>query len=273
MTTISVAPTARQTTGDRGVVTAAAEDDRMADPAAIQSPLALVLVPGHWLGAWAWDAVASDLRTRGHRVLAVTLPGLDPDDPHRASATLTDQADALRAAVAGLAAGAVPVVLVAHSGAGHPASVLLDRDPGAVARVVYVDSGPFPDDVPFRPDLPDDVAEVPLPPFDELPASLDGLSEDDLARFRARAVPQPGPVMRQRVRLNDDARRDVPATIVACSHPSRQMMEMARDGHPMMAETATLRDLRLVDLPTGHWPMWSRPADLAAALSAAAQAG
>jgi len=45
---------------------------------------------------------------------------------------------------------------------------------------------------------------------------------------------------------------------------------MARQGHPMMAEVATLRDLELVDLPTGHWPMWSRPADLASAIANAA---
>ncbi len=48
------------------------------------------------------------------------------------------------------------------------------------------------------------------------------------------------------------------------------MMQMARDGHPMMAEVATLRDLELVDLPTGHWPMWSRPTDLASAIANAA---
>jgi pimeloyl-ACP methyl ester carboxylesterase len=244
----------------------------MTSSTATQSLPALVLVPGHWLGAWAWDAVAGDLRARGHQVVPVTLPGLDAHDPHRASATVTDQADALRATVACLAAAGPRVVLVVHSGAGHPAGVMLDRDPGAVARIVYVDSGPYADGAAFDPTLPEDVAEVPLPPFDRLPASLDGLSEDDLARFRARAVPQPGPVMRQRVRLTNDARRDIPATIIACSYPSQVMMQMARDGHPMMAETATLRNLQLVDLPTGHWPMWSRPIDLAAEISTAARA-
>ncbi len=48
------------------------------------------------------------------------------------------------------------------------------------------------------------------------------------------------------------------------------MMQMAHEGHPMMAEVATLRDFELIDLPTGHWPMWSRPADLAAAIATAA---
>lgn len=58
--------------------------------------------------------------------------------------------------------------------------------------------------------------------------------------------------------------------MVACSFPSEVVMQKARQGHPMMAEVGTLRDLEFVDLPTGHWPMWSRPADLAAAIAHAA---
>jgi pimeloyl-ACP methyl ester carboxylesterase len=40
----------------------------------------------------------------------------------------------------------------------------------------------------------------------------------------------------------------------------------------LFTEVTRLRDLELVDLPTGHWPMWSRPTDLADAIAAAAQA-
>lgn len=231
----------------------------------------IVLVPGHWLGAWAWDAVAADLRARGHHVSAVTLPGLDPDDPDRASANVDDQADALRSAVEGAAPKGSSVVLVAHSGAGSPTSVLLDRAPAAVARVVYVDSGPSSDGSAFDDSVPPEVDEVPLPPFEQLQASLDGLSEADLQRFREQAVPEPGPVIRAAMHLENDARRDVPTTIIACSYPSQAVMQMAREGHPMMAEVAVLRDLELVDLPTGHWPMWSRPADLAIAIAKAAE--
>ncbi len=215
---------------------------------------ALVLVPGHWLGAWAWKAVTTALEARGYVVTAVTLPGLDPDDPSRASATIEQQADALGVVVAEAGAGGAPVVLVAHSGAGTPVSLLLDRDPTTVARVVYVDSGPTADGAVFLPDVPTDLVEVPLPPFEQLRqgVSLEGLTEDDLDRFRERAVPEPGPVVSGAVTLTNDARRDVPATIICCSFPSAAMMQMACDGHPMMAEVAILRDLQLDDLPTGQ---------------------
>ena len=43
----------------------------------------IVLVPGFWLGGWAWDEVAAALRADGHTVTAVTLPGLESADADR----------------------------------------------------------------------------------------------------------------------------------------------------------------------------------------------
>jgi hypothetical protein len=50
--------------------------------------------------------------------------------------------------------------------------------------------------------------------------------------------------------------------------PSSQVLGLVKAGHPMFAEVANLKSVRWVDLPTGHWPMWSRPADLAHILAA-----
>ena len=41
------------------------------------APAPIVLVPGFWLGAWAWDEVADTLRAEGLEVTALTLPGLE----------------------------------------------------------------------------------------------------------------------------------------------------------------------------------------------------
>ncbi|RIJ70782.1 alpha/beta fold hydrolase [Nakamurella silvestris] len=229
----------------------------------------LFLIPGHWLGAWAWDDVAEHLRGAGHRATAMTLPGLDPDDPRRSSRTLDDQADAIEHALTQeAAAGHRPAVVVAHSGANAPVSMVLDRRPDLVRRVVWVDSGPLASSTPdARPELD----ELPLPPFEALAAqaSLDGLSPDDLERFRRRAVPEPGPVLGQAVALTNEERFDIPTTLVCCSISSDRIRELAGAGHPMFAEVATLTDVDFVDLPTGHWPMWSRPADLAQVIGSA----
>ncbi len=232
----------------------------------------ILLIAGHWLGAWAWDEVVQHLTAGGRRALPLTLPGLDAGDSERALRTLDDQAAAIEQAAA---AEEQPVVIVAHSGANAPVSLALDQRPELVRRVVWVDSGPVSPGTVFAPDLPEDLDELPLPPFDALKeqASLEGLSNQVLERFRARAVPEPGAVLRQRVELTNDARLKVPTTLVCCSIPSAQLMELANAGHPMFAEVAKLEHLDVVDLPTGHWPMWSRAGDLAQLIAAEATSG
>lgn len=236
------------------------------------SPI-IILIAGHWLGAWAWDEVLDHLRTGRSRATAMTLPGLDGDDPERAAKTLDDQAAAILEVITELGVSEdQPATLVAHSGANAPVSLLLDQHPELVHRVVWVDSGPAAAGSAFAPDMPEELAELPLPSFDALAqqASLEGLSAEVLERFRARAVPEPGPVLRQRLKLTNDARRRVRTTLVCCSIPSAQVLELARAGHPMFAELAKIERLDVVDLPTGHWPMWSRPRDLAQSIESAA---
>lgn len=230
----------------------------------------IVLMAGHYLGAWAWDEVLGHLETDGTRAVAMTLPGLDRDDADRTARTLDDQAAAIRDMIA--QHGDHPVVLVAHSGANAPVSLVLDVHPELVSRVVWVDSGPVADGSVFAPDFPDELEELPLPSFDALGqhASLEGLSAEALERFRARAVPEPAPVLRQRVQLTNEARHGVPTTMVCCSISGEQVMELAQAGHPMFAEVANLEHVDIVDLPTGHWPMWSRPRDLATVIRSAA---
>jgi pimeloyl-ACP methyl ester carboxylesterase len=233
----------------------------------------ILLIAGHWLGAWAWDEVLEHLETDHSRAIAMTLPGLDGDDPDRAAKTLDDQAAAVLDVLARLGVSEDrPATVVAHSGANAPVSLVLDRHPELVRRVVWVDSGPVATGSVFAPDLPDGVEELPLPPLDVLAqqASLDGLSAEVLERFRSRAVPEPGPVLRQPVELTNDARRKVRTTLVCCSIPSAQVLDLARAGHAMFAEVAHLEHLDVIDLPTGHWPMWSRPRDLAEAIRSAA---
>lgn len=225
-----------------------------------------LLIPGHWFGAWAWDEVLKQLTDLGRQATALTLPGLDETDSDRAARTLEDQAAAIEAAIP---ADPEQVVIVAHRGANAPVSMVLDRQPHRVKRVVWVDSGPIASGMAFAPDFPEDVEEQPLPPFDVLAeqASLEGLTDEMLARFRARAVPEPGPVLRQSVVLSNDERYDVPTTLLCCSMPSAQKGELINSGHPMFAEVGQFRNVDYIDLPTGHWPMWSRPTDLARILA------
>jgi pimeloyl-ACP methyl ester carboxylesterase len=219
----------------------------------------IILVPGFWLGAWAWDDVVSALRADGHHVTAVTLPGLESVDADRSAVTLSDHVGAICAAVT---AAGVPVVLAVHSGAGVPGYAASDRLPEQLAAMVYVDSGPA--KAALGPGF--DAADMPLPSWQELEkggSSLDGLSEEQLETFRRRAVPEPGAALREAPELANDRRLDVPSTVICTSFTSEQIKEGVNEGHAWLAGLAELRDVTYVDLPTGHWPMWSRPKELA----------
>ncbi|GAA4791565.1 alpha/beta hydrolase [Corynebacterium canis] len=227
---------------------------------------AIILIAGHWLGAWAWDEVVEQLTSDGMRAIPITLPGLDVHDSQRATRTLDDQIAAIQSVVD---AQGGDVVLVAHSGANAPVSVVIDRNPELIRRVVWVDSGPVSPGSTFAPDLPESVVEVPLPAFDALgeQASLDGLSSEHLHRFREKAVAEPAAVIRATVELTNVDRLTVPTTLVCCSMSSEQILELAQGGHPMFTEVSKLTNVDVIDLPTGHWPMWSCPYALAKVIS------
>jgi pimeloyl-ACP methyl ester carboxylesterase len=220
----------------------------------------IILVPGFWLGAWAWDEVAAALQADGHDdVRPLTLPGLEAADADRSAIKLSDHVDAICEAVA---AAERPVVLAVHSGAGFPGYAASDRIPERIAAMVYVDTGPGIGAM--DPDF--DGVEKPLPARQALAAeeNLDGLSEEQLETFRRRAVPQPGGVIREAVELANDARLDIPSTAICTGYTSQQYKDAVKEGYAFVRGFAELRNITWIDLPTSHWPMWSRPQELAA---------
>lgn len=227
------------------------------------NPTQIVLVPGFWLREWAWDEVVPDLEGRGFAVTALTPPGRGTvvDGPQ-------DQADAI---LAGLDRTAGRRVLVVHSGAALAGTLVIDQHPGLVEHVVWVDTAPVPDGYAMDADLAaewyrlaDAWAE------EEEMGSMRDLTARQLEIFRARAVPESGAVLRTTVRLSDDRRHDVPSTVVCTAFSAEDYRAHAGQGVPFLAALPQYRHLRYVDLPTGHWPMWSRPRELAGLIADAA---
>lgn len=236
-----------------------------------------VLVPGFWLGGWAWRPVADALRERGHDVYAVTLTGMGEGAPAATPQTgldthIADVLDLLRAH------DLREVVLVGHSYAG--ATVIpgvADRAPERVARLVFVDSGPLPDGVSQsqfgtpeeqarNADLVDRYGEgwlLPPPPWAELAAGVAGVSAAAVEELTQRSVPQPWRTATMPARLTG-AWEALPRLGVLCAFTEKQARAMAAtvpafahmDGEQWSYE----------ELDTWHWPMISRPADLAGIL-------
>lgn len=242
-----------------------------------QHPTHVILVPGFWLGAWAWDRVIAHLPADRLTPHPITPLGLDRrGEPGAAPITLVDRIEDVVAVVDELTA-ITPgrMVLVGHSGGGAVVQGVVDRRPTSIDRVIYVDAGPLLDGTAMASitvEPPVDADVVPLPPWDvwqEAAGALEGLDEPILDEFRRRAVPEPAGVPRSVIALDDAARLNVPATVICTSIPSDRLRELVAAGQ-LPSEITDVKEVTWIDLPTGHWPMFSRPADLAAFIASEA---
>jgi pimeloyl-ACP methyl ester carboxylesterase len=222
----------------------------------------ILLIGGLWLDTTAWADVVPELEALGHRAVPVALPGQGDGST---SATLDDQRAAVLAAVD--AADGRPLV-VGHSAACTLAWLAADARPERVAGVVLVGGFPW-DDGKLYADLFEITDGVmPFPgwgPF-EGPDSAD-LSEAARNAFADAAVPVPEGVARGVVRLADDRRFDVPVVVVCPEFTAAQAQQWIDAGD--VPELARAKHVDLVDLDSGHWPMFTRPAELARLLAGA----
>ena len=230
----------------------------------------VLLIPGLWLNGASWDAVIPVLEQAGHRAHALTLPGMESTDADRSQITLRDHVDALVATIDACDPAGGKVVLVGHSGGGAIAHAAVDARPDRVARVVFVASEPLGEGRAINDEFPVVHGEVPLPDWSHFEAEeLADLDDDLRAAFRRRAIPSPAHVTRDPQHLSDTRRYGVPATVIACEYSSAMLREWVEQGHPAVEELANIRDVEYVDLPTGHWPQFTKPAELRQAILAA----
>lgn len=223
----------------------------------------LLLIPGFWLNGDSWGRVTPALEAAGHTVHALTLPGMESADADRSGITLRDHVDAVIAEVDAIGH---PVVLVGHSGGGAIAHAVVDARPDAITRVVYVDSGPLGDGGVINDELPVAGDEVPLPDWSVFEdEDLVDLTDELREQFRAIAIPEPVGVTNEPQVLSDPRRYTVPVTVICCEFSAELMQQFVDGGAPFASELAQI-DYELVDLPTGHWPQFTKPTELAAAI-------
>ena len=223
----------------------------------------ILLIAGLWMDGSAWNDVASALEPLGHRAVPLTLPGQGDGS---ASATLDDQVAAVLAAVD---ATAEKPMVVGHSAAGTLAWLAADARPERVAKVVLIGGFPSADGQRYADlfELRDGV--MPFPgwgPF-EGPDAAD-LDEEARRAFASAAIPVPEGVAKGVVRLADERRLDVPVVLVCPEFTPAQAREWIDAGD--VPELARAKHLELVDIDSGHWPMVTKPIELARLLAGAA---
>jgi pimeloyl-ACP methyl ester carboxylesterase len=223
----------------------------------------IVLIAGLWLDGSVWDDIVSALKPLGHRPVPLTLPGQGDGS---ASATLDDQVAAVLAAVD--SAPEKPMV-VGHSAACTLAWLAADARPEKVAKVALIGGFPSADGQPYADFFELNDGVMPFPgwgPF-EGPDSAD-LDEETRRSIASATIPVPEGVAKGVVRLTDERRFDVPVVLVCPEFTPAQAKEWIDAGD--VPELARATHVDFVDIDSGHWPMVSRPVELARILAAAA---
>ncbi|MFL4909041.1 alpha/beta fold hydrolase [Streptomyces sp. MMS24-I2-30] len=248
-----------------------------------------ILVPGVFTGAHVWAETAARLAAAGAEAHPLTLTGPQTAGGGAGSRVGLDThvADVVAAIDAVDPAAGQEIVLVGHDYGVHPALGAADLRAERVARIVCVDAAPPQDGVTALAAVPDrelrarlaggtadeaDAVPAPASPAEwQRWGSTAGIPDAALARLTARAVPQPPGTLLQPLRLTGAAAA-VPTTGVLCTGNGAgiELVQRLVDfGDPALAALADPR-VTFFELATGHWPMLSRPAELADVLLRAA---
>ncbi|MBV7694613.1 alpha/beta fold hydrolase [Streptomyces sp. TRM70350] len=220
-----------------------------------------VLVAGAWLGAWAWDEVAAELRGAGHGVYPLTLSGLAekrgvPAGQRTHVQDVVDQVERLDLR---------DVVLVGHSYSGIPVGQAAEQIGDRLARMVLVDANVPVDGETFLSGWPSEQVRAAVeknggfwPPLTADEYAGQDMTDDQIARFLRDATPHPGATLTEPAVLSRSL-AELPTTYIKCLLDGEEPLDAVR-------ELLGSERWELVRMDTGHWPMFSRPRELAAIL-------
>lgn len=234
-----------------------------------------VLVHGAWLGSWCWEEVASELRDRGHDVVAIDLPGRPNNPAPLGDVTLRTAVEHTLSVVTALPP---PVVLVAHSLGGPTITHVAEAVPDHIASLVFVtafllESGQAAVEILRRDDAT--LARAARQLVDEGAASIvkrdmvkqalcHDCSDGSIARLQQRLVAETVSIARSPVRWSHQRFGRVPRAYIECTQ------DRIISVHEQRAMVASVGCDAVVSLDTSHSPFLAAPAELATALITAA---
>ena len=220
-----------------------------------------VLVPGAWLGAWAWDQVVPVLREASHGVHSLTLSGLAEKQgvPAGQQTHVQDIVEEIESH------NLRDVVLVGHSYSGIPVGQAAERIGDRLDHVIFVDSNVPIDGESFASGWYEGAAALEASieenggfwmPLDATDYAGQGLTEEEIARIVKGSTPHPGATLTEPA-VMERSIGELPATYVKC------LLDAPEPSDSVAKLLATSERWQLVTMNTGHWPMFSQPRELA----------
>ncbi len=226
-----------------------------------------VLVPGAWLGAWAWNEVTPYLEKAGHSAYPVTLTGMG-DRVHlltREVGIETAIQDVLNVVKY---SEVDEFVLVGHSFAGKVAAAVADRAPAQVSKVIYLDAfrpervrtpqGAFDSSSEFGPPAPGSYAiSLTRETITRIGPDVQGTN---LQRMMSLATPWPIKLASDPITLSKNY-DGVKEAYIFCSLSGDPVDEI------VAGKWGKLEGPHRI-IEAGHWPMITKPGELAKDLAA-----
>lgn len=223
-----------------------------------------VLVPGAWLGSWAWDDVVPHVRAAGHASYPMTLSGLAEKQgvPAGQQTHVQDIVDEV------LRRNLHDVVLVGHSYSGIPVGQAAERIGERLTHLVFVDANVPVDGESFTEGSADFEAAITenggfWRPLTAAEYEGQGLTDEQIARIVTGSTPHPGATLTEPAALKRSI-GELPTTYIKCLLDWPEPTET-------VARLLSSERWRLVTMDTGHWPMFSQPRALAQILLDATQ--
>jgi pimeloyl-ACP methyl ester carboxylesterase len=219
----------------------------------------IVLIAGLWLDATVWDAVAHALEEAGHNPVPVLLPGQGDGS---ATATLDDQIAAVIKAIDDRPGS---VLVVGHSAACTLAWIAADARTEKTVKVVMIGGFPSADGETYADLFEYEDGAMPFPGWQQFEGSdshdLDEATKD---RIAAASTPVPEGVAKGVIHLSDPRRYELPVVVVCPEFSVEQAREWIDEGIPELRQA---KEISYLNIDSGHWPMFTRPTELARILS------
>lgn len=220
----------------------------------------VILIPGLWLDARSWRDVASRLTEAGHRVHALTMPGVGATAADSQGIALGDWIDAV---VAAIDAHDGPLALVGHSGGGNVAWGAADRRATKVSQIVFVDTLPPPPGAGIS-EFPIVEGVIPFPGWDFFDdEDIHDISDAVRAETVGLTASVPARIPTDPIELSDPRRYAIPVTLLMGDLDEATLRSRASSWGAFGKEFAALEAATVVRLGTAHWPQFTRPDHLA----------
>ncbi|MEM8859175.1 MAG: alpha/beta hydrolase [Chloroflexota bacterium] len=221
-----------------------------------------ILIPGAWLGGWCWEKVLPFLEP--HTVLTPSLTGLDAKKTStQGQITVTTHIKDLVEVF--IQSDLNDVILVGHSYSGFVITGAADQVSERIKHLVYLDANvPQGEEAFFdawsengRNIVRTDAKNAGTPDLWPIPEDvLDTFSEENRKWVKGNAKSHPIGTFEETVRFDQEIWQSIPKTYILC--------ENGQSSLPNYVEHAKISpDWGFETIASHHWPMFSKPNELA----------